>query len=198
MHAFGFKGGIGTASRVLAKDAGGYTVGVLTNVNDGRRADLKIDGVPVGRALQHELLPVYPHVSMLPRTQLAGGSIIVVVATDAPLDNRQLRELDKRAVLGLARTGWNSHISSGDLFIAFSTTRLYPRDAKVKTSTQLVDDEDVMDALFAATAEATEAAVDDALFSAKTMVGADGITLYSLPLDRVRALLQAAGAAPAP
>ncbi len=198
MHAFGFKGGIGTASRVLAKDAGGYTVGVLTNVNDGRRADLKIDGVPVGRALQHELLPVYPHVSMLPRTQLAGGSIIVVVATDAPLDNRQLRELDKRAVLGLARTGWNSHISSGDLFIAFSTTRLYPRDAKVKTSTQLVDDEDVMDALFAATAEATEAAVDDAMFSAKTMVGADGITLYSLPLDRVRALLQAAGAAPAP
>jgi len=195
MHAFGFKGGIGTASRMLARDVGGYTVGVLTNVNDGRRAELHINGVPIGRDLEHDLLPVYPHgYAGVPRTRFSGGSIIVVVATDAPLDHRQLHELGKRASLGLARTGWNSHVSSGDLFIAFSTTRIYPRDTKKQTSTVVVDDEDTMDALFAATAEATEAAVDDALFSAKTMTGASGATLYALPLDRVRALLQAAGA----
>ena len=170
-------------------------MGVLTNVNDGRRAELHINGVPIGRDLEHDLLPVYPHgYAGVPRTRFSGGSIIVVVATDAPLDHRQLHELGKRASLGLARTGWNSHVSSGDLFIAFSTTRIYPRDTKKQTSTVVVDDEDTMDALFAATAEATEAAVDDALFSAKTMTGASGATLYALPLDRVRALLQAAGA----
>jgi D-aminopeptidase len=195
MHAFGFKGGIGTASRVLAHDAGGYTVGVLTNVNDGRRTELKINGVPIGRALANELLPVYPHgLAAIPRARLSGGSIIVVVATDAPLDNRQLRELAKRAAIGLGRTGWNSHISSGDLFIAFSTTRVYPRDTNKATSTAVVAEEDTMDALFGATAEATEAAVDDALFSATTMTGANGATLYALPLDRVRSLLRAAGA----
>ncbi len=194
MHGFGFKGGIGTASRVTDKDMGGYTVGVLTNVNDGSRSELRIDGVPVGRALQHELLPVYPHRAAMGRGGPSGGSIIVVVATNAPLDSRQLRELDKRAVLGLGRTGWDSHISSGDLFIAFSTARVYPRDTAKPVSTFVVSDEDTMDALFAATAEATEAAVDDALFNATTMTGANGVTLYALPLDRVRALLQAAGA----
>jgi len=195
MHAFGFKGGIGTASRMLAHDVGGYTVGVLTNVNDGRRAELLINGVPIGRDLLHELLPIYPHgYAIASRGRGAGGSIIVVVATDAPLDNRQLHELAKRATLGLARTGWNSHISSGDLFIAFSTTRIYPRDAAKAPAAFVVSDEDTMDALFAATAEATEAAVDDALFSAHTMTGADGVTLFALPLDRVRSLLQTAGA----
>jgi D-aminopeptidase len=129
-----------------------------------------------------------------PRANGTGGSIIVVVATNAPLDHRQLYELTKRATLGLARTGWNSHISSGDLFIAFSTTRNYPRNTRQQTSTLVVSDDDTMNALFAATAEATEGAVDDALFNAKTMTGINGNTLYALPLDRVRALLEAAGA----
>jgi D-aminopeptidase len=195
MHGFGFKGGIGTASRVLDKSMGGYTVGVLTNVNDGSRSELRIDGVPIGRDLQKELLPVYPHRAAMGRGGPEGGSIIVVVATNAPLDYRQLRELDKRAVLGLGRTGWESHISSGDLFIAFSTARVYPRDTAKQTSTFVVSDEDTMDGLFAATAEATEAAVDDALFSATTTVGANGVTLYAIPLDKVRTLLQAAAAA---
>ncbi|MBV9103861.1 MAG: P1 family peptidase [Candidatus Eremiobacteraeota bacterium] len=191
MHAFGFKGGIGTASRMLARNLRGYTVGVLTNVNDGSRSELRIDGVPVGRELQNVLRPVYPQgYAMGPRQRGEGGSIIVVVATNAPLDHRQLFELAKRASLGLARTGWNSHISSGDLFIAFSTTRLYPRDTRKATSTFVVSDEDTMDGLFAATAEATEAAVDDALFSAKTMTGINGNTLYAIPIERVRALLE--------
>jgi D-aminopeptidase len=198
MHAFGFKGGIGTASRIVARDLGGYTVGVLTNVNDGRRSELRIDGVPIGRDLQHELLPVYPRgAAVAARGRPAGGSIIVVVATDAPLDNRQLNALAKRAALGLARTGWNSHISSGDLFMAFSTTRVYPRDPKKSAATALVNDEDTLDALYAATAEATEGAVADALFNAVTMTGANGVTLYALPVDRVRTLLQSAGAVPA-
>ncbi|MBV9646408.1 MAG: P1 family peptidase [Candidatus Eremiobacteraeota bacterium] len=191
MHAFGFKGGIGTASRMLARNLRGYTVGVLTNVNDGSRSELRIDGVPVGRELQNVLRPVYPQgYAMGPRQRGEGGSIIVVVATNAPLDHRQLFELAKRASLGLARTGWNSHISSGDLFIAFSTTRLYPRDTRKATSTFVMSDEDTMDGLFAATAEATEAAVDDALFSAKTMTGINGNTLYAIPIERVRALLE--------
>ena len=196
MHAFGFKGGIGTASRMLGPNVGGYTVGVLTNVNDGGRSELRINGVPVGRDLANVLKPVFPHgYAMTPMGgRGAGGSIIVVVATNAPLDNRQLRELAKRASLGLARTGWNSHISSGDLFIAFSTTRIYPRNTKAGGSTFVVNDEDTMDALFAATSESTEAAVDDALFSAVTMTGINGNTLYALPIDRVRELLKAAGA----
>jgi D-aminopeptidase len=189
MHAFGFKGGIGTASRVI-DDKSGYTVGVLVNANTGSRAELKIDGVPVGRLLMHEYEPVYPRRASLRTTgRAADGSIIVVVATDAPLDSRQLRELLKRAVLGLGRTGLTSHVSSGDLLLAFSTTRIYPRDTTGTPDVKIVADEDLMDELFSATAEASEAAVVDAVLSARTMSGAHGITLYGLPAARVRQLL---------
>lgn len=199
MRAFAFKAGIGTASRVTAKEAGGYTVGVLVNANTGARADLRINGVPIGRAFAHELQPVFPKGFAFHTTGRAiDGSIIVVVATNAPLDNRQLREMTKRAVLGLGRTGVTSHVSSGDLLIAFSTSRIYPRDPKKTTSTFVVNDDTTLDALFAATAEATEAAVDDSLFNATTMTGADGNTYFGLPLDRVRSLLRAAGAIPPP
>ncbi len=188
MRAFGFKAGIGTASRRTA--AQGDTVGVLANANGGSRAELRIDGVPVGRLLAHELLPVFPGRSAAFEShgRAAGGSFVVVVATDAPLDSRQLRELCKRAALGMGRTGMTSHVSSGDLLIAFSTTRLYPRGGA--THGDVVYDDDRLDALFAATAEAAEAAIADALLSATTTSGAHGITFYALPEDRVRAFLQ--------
>jgi D-aminopeptidase len=201
MRAFGFKAGIGTASRVVARSAGGYTVGVLVNANTGSREELRIDGVPVGRIFAHELLPTVSKPAADARSRAgvvaappehgraAGGSIIVTIATDAPLDHRQLRELAKRATLGLARTGVTSHVSSGDLLIAFSTTHLYPREPAAPLPSALVNSDDVMDALFAATAEATEAAVVDALFSARTLSGARGLTYYALPAARVERLI---------
>ncbi len=193
MRAFGFKAGIGTASRVVPRENGGFTVGVLVNANTGSRAELRIDGVAVGRAFEHELLPTQTAAAAyLPHGRAADGSVIVTIATDAPLDARQLRELAKRATLGLARTGVTSHVSSGDLLIAFSTTHRFPRDPKAPLPVALVDDDDTMDALFAATAEATESAVIDALLSARTLSGARGLTYYALPHDRVRRLLASA------
>jgi len=190
MRAFGFKAGIGSASRKSGK---GDLVGVLVNANTGSRAELTIAGVPVGRILQNEYRPIYPQrSSFLERGRASDGSIIVVIATDAPLLSRQLRELAKRAVLGLGRTGATSHVSSGDLLIAFSTTRLYPREGAPAAFTE-IEDTDRLDALFAATAESTEAAIVDALLSARTMSGARNITLYALPEERLRALLSAAG-----
>jgi len=190
MHAFGFKGGIGSASRVLPKDLGGYTVGVLVNVNTGSRNELLIGGVPVGRAFANDLLPIFPRSAAVRTTgRAADGSIIIVVATDAPLDHNNLRDIAKRATMGLARTGATSHTSSGDLFFAFSTTHIYPRSGGI-SGPPLETDEDRIDALFAATVDATEAAIDDAIFSARTMTGANGITLFGLPFDRVQPLLR--------
>ena len=194
MRAFGFAAGIGSASRVLPADAGGYTVGVLVNANTADREQLRIDGVPVGRAVARELLPVYPKSAGYAapvRGRAADGSIIAIVATDAPLDHARLRDLTKRVALGLARTGATSHVSSGDLFLAFSTTHHYPRAGGI-TGPPLVSDERRVDALFEATADATEAAVDDALFSARTVTGRYGVTYYNLPYARVQPLLRAA------
>lgn len=191
MRAFAFKAGIGSASRRTSSAPGAYTVGVLVNANTGARAELRIDGVAVGRALANVALPAFPKkTSLASRGRAADGSIIVTIATDAPLDARQLHDLAKRATLGLARTGITSHTSSGDLLVAFSTTHLYPRDAKAPIPTSLVNDDETMDALFSATAEATEAAVDDALFSAQTLSGARNLTFFSIPLDRVRSILR--------
>jgi D-aminopeptidase len=193
MRAFAFKAGIGTASRLTSKEHGGFTVGVLVNANTGTRDELQIDGVPIGRIFANELLPTFPkNASIRTRGRAADGSVIVTIATNAPLDGRQLNELAKRAVLGLGRTGLTSHVSSGDLLIAFSTTNLYPRDPAAPREVALVNQDETMDALFAATAEATEAAVDDALFSAQTLSGAHGLTFYALPVDRVRALIEKA------
>lgn len=192
MHLFDFKGGIGSSSRVLDGSHGGYTVGVLVNANtgSGQRARLRINGVPVGTSLRNEFLPVHPRTALLRETGRASdGSIIVVVATDAPLDARQIRTMLKRATLGLGNVGAASHTSSGDLFIGFSTTRIYPRHGAEKSSLALVADEPTMDALYDATIEATEAAIVDALASARTMTGVDGNTLYGLPVDRVRELV---------
>ena len=122
------------------------------------------------------------------RGRAADGSIIVVVATDAPVDARVLHAICKRTAMGMARTGLTSQISSGDLMLAFSTTNLTPRDAE-KRSVQLELDEDRYNALYQATADATESAIYDALWNATTMTGVDGRTIYGLPHDRVRALL---------
>ena len=192
MRAFGFKAGIGSSSRVLPKNLGGYTVGVLLNANTGSRAELTIDGVHVGRALANELLPALPKRAAYvapTRGRASDGSIIIVIATDAPLDARHLRDVAKRAALGLARTGATSHVSSGDLFLAFSTTHVYPREGTV-VQPALEEDESHIDALYAATADAVESAIDDALFSAVTTSGANGLTFYALPYARVAPLLR--------
>lgn len=195
MKAFGFKAGIGSASRVLPKSLGGYTVGVLVNDNTGStREQLTIDGVHVGERLRNEYrMRVADDVSLHGR--MASGSIVVVVATDAPLDHRQLRALALRAGLGMARTGLTSDLGSGDLFIAFSTGYTFERtkDFEVQPPRQrILEDSSHLNALYRATAEATEGAIYDALFNAKTMTGR-GTTVYGMPVDRVTEMLRAAG-----
>jgi D-aminopeptidase len=197
MNAFGFRAGIGSASRVLSSDAGGFRVGVLVNDNTGSsRRLLTIAGVPVGLRLQNEYRPVFPKKVSL-KGRLGEGSIIIVVATDAPLDNRQLRALALRAAMGMARTGLTSSVGSGDLIVAFSTSRVFERvaDYTVEAPRQpiLVDD-DAINALYGATAEATQAAIYDALFEAKTMTGRNGATVFALPAERVLGMLREAGA----
>jgi D-aminopeptidase len=192
MLAFGLKGGIGSASRRTGTQADAYTVGVLVNANIGSqpRRDLRIDGAPIGRAIEGDYRPIIPGLhATAPHGRGGDGSIIVIVATDAPLDSRQLHALAKRAMLGLARTGATSRTSSGDLFLAFSTTTTFPRDEPKTRQFTLLRDDDTLDALYEAAAEATEAAIADALLSARTMTGADGRTFYALPAERVRALL---------
>jgi D-aminopeptidase len=197
MNAFGFRAGIGSASRVLPADEGGYRVGVLVNDNTGSaRRQLTIVGVPVGEKLKDEYRPIFPHhVSVGGR--LASGSIIIVVATDAPLDGRQLRALALRAAMGMARTGLTSSVGSGDLIVAFSTTRVFERTADFTVATPdrpILEDDDALDDLYTATAEATQASIYDALFESKTETGRDGATVYALPVERVLEMLRAAGA----
>lgn len=197
MKAFGFKAGIGSASRVLPKALGGYRVGVLVNDNTGSsRSQLSIVGVPVGKRLAHQYLMHFQKPVAL-HGRMRSGSIIIVVATDAPLDSRQLRALALRAGLGMGRTGLTSDLGSGDLFVAFSTSYVFKRvaDFRVKApSIPIVENGAVIDALYRATAEATQAAIYDALFEATTMSGAHGVTVYGLPTQRVLQMLRAAGA----
>jgi len=191
MHGFAFKGGIGSSSRVLPADLGGYTVGVLLNLNDGERAQLTMAGVHVGEHFLRDLMPRFPaRAAFAERGRAANGSIITTIATDAPLDARQLYAIAKRATLGLGRTGWTSTTASGDLFLSFSTTNITPRDP-AKGPVTLERDDDRIDALYQATADATESAVYDALWNARTMEGRDGITFFGLPHEKIRALLGA-------
>ncbi len=195
MNAFGFRAGIGSASRVLPSDEGGYHVGVLVNDNTGSsRRQLTILGVPVGERLKNEYRPVFPKKIAL-KGRLGQGSIIIVIATDAPLDSRQLRALALRAAMGMARTGLTSSVGSGDLIVAFSTSRVFEQVAyfTVEAPKQpILEDDDALDSLYSATAEATQAAIYDALFEAKTMTGRNGVTVYALPAARVVEMLRAA------
>ena len=186
MICFGFKGGIGTASRVLSAEAGGYTVGALVQCNCGRRRDLVVAGVPVGRELAG------PSVR-----EEDSGSIIIVVATDAPLLPHQLKRVARRVSMGLARDGSIAANGSGDIFIAFSTAN--PGAAKptgVAAVTDLPNDR--MDPVFAATVQAVEEAIVNAMIGAETMKGANDLVVRALPHEELRTILKKYGRLAAP
>jgi D-aminopeptidase len=199
-----FKGGIGTASRVLPEEQGGHTVGVLVQANYGKRAWLRVDGVAVGAEIDVDAVPS-PYDD--PRRQTGSmrpagsGSIIVVVATDAPLLPHQCERLAQRAGLGIARAGGTGGHTSGDLFIAFATGNRLPsevdEDARIAYGVRTAGNK-VIDALFDGVIEATEEAIVNALVAATTMVGRDGITAHALPHDRLVEIMARRGRAPRP
>ena len=183
MIGYGWKGGIGTASRKLARKEGGYTLGVLVQLNCGLAHELMVDGVAVGKHLR-------PAVAARDRDL---GSIIIIAATDAPLLPHQLKRVARRLSMGLARTGSVSGNGSGDLFLAFSTAKLAPlRGGSAVTRTEMLDN-GRMDPLFAAAVQATEEAIVNALLAAETMTGADDARVYALPVDRLKAIMKKYG-----
>lgn len=180
---FGYKGGIGTSSRKLPEDLGGYTLGVIVQTNFG--GVLQIAGVPVGRELgkfsfSNQLL------------NNVDGSCMIVVATDAPLDHRNLERLAKRAFLGLAKTGGIASNGSGDYIIAFSTAEGLRVPYKIESNLQKTEvvPNDLMSPLFMAAIEATEEAILNSLFMAETTTGRNGNTIEALPLDKVIPVLK--------
>jgi len=201
MVCYRFKGGTGTASRVVSAHDGGYTVGVLVQCNCGRRPQLTIAGVPVGKEIPEGApyaeysLPASgipaPASASLPGSETEGdvGSIIIVVATDAPLLPHQLKRLARRAALGLARTGSTSGNGSGDIFIAFSTANPHA-DAEPGPNTVKVVSNERISPLFTATVEATEEAIVNAMVGARTMTGRDGHTVNALPHDKLIEVLK--------
>lgn len=197
MICHGFKGGIGTSSRVLPA-IGGYTVGVLVQANHGRRSRLGVNGVPVGREIPASDVPV-------PRVQASSGagSIIVVVGTDAPLLPHQCERLAQRAGLGVARVGGAGEHSSGDLFLAFSTGNAgngaleSGAPAPAAQHLQALTDDHITE-LFYAVIECTEEAIVNALLAAKTMTGRDGHTAHGLDPDRLVDVMRRYGRGPGP
>lgn len=183
MVAHQFKGGTGTASRKLGEKEGGYTVGVLVQANYGARQLFQVAGVPVGK----EIADLRPTQGAPAEGQ---GSIIVVVATDAPLLPHQLKRLVKRVSLGIGNVGGRGENSSGDIFIAFSTanTTEASKDQGLSNLTMLPNDK--INVLFWATAQATEEAIINAMVAAETMKGFNGNTIYALPHDRLREVLK--------
>jgi D-aminopeptidase len=185
-----FKGGIGTSSRVLSEADGGWTVGVLVQANYGARHLLRIDGVPVGELIPCSEVPGFREErARLEQREPGDGSIIIVVATDAPLLPHQCERLAQRATIGLARVGGIGANSSGDIFLAFATgNRGLPgaeeKTAQIATCRMIANDR--MTPLFEACAEATEEAILNALCMATTTTGIDGRTMHALPLHRVR------------
>jgi D-aminopeptidase len=203
MQCLGFKGGIGTASRMLPGTSGGFTVGVLVQCNFGLRKQLRIAGVPVGQDMTeprrcYDTDQAIPADAGAPRCQHAverereRGSIIVIVGTDAPLLPHQLRRVARRAALGIGRMGGIAGAGSGDLFLAFSTGRTGAPDSLGVTTVQMLDDERI-DPVYEATVQATEEAIINALLAAKTMTGADYLRVPALPHDPLRTILQRYG-----
>ena len=180
---FGFKGGIGTSSRKLPKELGGYTVGVMVQSNFG--GVLQINGAPIGKELKQYYLS-----EMI--KDGADGSCMIVVATDAPLDSRNLERLAKRAILGLGKTGGIGSNGSGDYIIAFSTDAglRVAHDSKERTQTVTLLRNDAVSSLFLAAIEATEEAILNSMFMAKTMEGTEGHRIEALPLDKVLPILE--------
>ena len=188
-----FKGGIGTASRRLPADRGGYTVGVLVQCNYGSRGRLAIAGVPVGQEIP-DLLPCYDSIPGPPaggrRCVTADqGSIIIVIATDAPLLPHQLKRIAKRASLGIGRLGGTGANPSGDIFVAFSTANSGAAKPDANVTVTMLPNERISP-LFEATIQATEEAIVNAMVAARTMTGANGLRVYALPHDRLRAALR--------
>ena len=188
-----FKGGIGTASRRLAVDRGGYTIGVLVQCNYGSRARLSIAGVPVGQEIP-DLLPCYDSLPGPPPTGrrcAAGekGSIIIVIATDAPLLPHQLKRIARRAALGVGRLGGTGGNPSGDIFVAFSTANPGAARPDANVSVTMLPNERITP-LFEATIQATEEAIVNAMVAAESMTGVNGLRVFALPHDRLRAALR--------
>jgi D-aminopeptidase len=179
-----FKGGTGTSSRKLSASEGGYTVGVLVQCNYGRRPNLIIAGVPVGKEIPED--PAYATASFDGQER---GSIIVVVATDAPLVAHQLKRLARRVSLGLGRDGSDSGNGSGDIFLAFSTANSGAAAVDHVVDLKMLPN-DKMDALFAATVEATAEAVVNAMVAAETTIGIDNHKVIALPHERLREVLK--------
>lgn len=191
--AFGWKGGIGTSSRVLPENGGGYTIGVLVQTNFG--GNLIIAGVPVYRELQP---PQRQSSARSDRRNSADGSCMMIVATDAPLDSRQLQRLARRAIFGLARSGSSGSNGSGDFVIAFSTATKIPAQAAAPASsaTNKLSEEE-LSPLFEAVAEATEEAIDNSLLQATTVRGRDGHVIEAIPVDKLEQILAQHGIVPA-
>jgi len=181
-----FKGGIGTASRQLDAKLGGYTVGVLVQANYGGRNTLTIAGVPIGKEIP-DLMPERNE-SDLPDLDI-GGSIIVIVATDAPLVAHQLKRLARRVPVGISKLGGYGSNTSGDIFIAFSTANSGAASRKGIAKVDMLPN-DSMSSLFLATVQATEEAIVNALIAAETISGINGNTVYSLPHDRLIKILK--------
>ena len=193
---FGWKGGIGTSSRQLPDSLGGWQVGVLVQANYG--GVLQVAGAPVGQALNQYAFQnavVAQGAGKGPADDSGDGSIIIVIATDAPVSDRNLKRLASRGMMGLGRTGSSASNGSGDYIIAFSTSESVRRafDAPRHTSTELANEE--MSAIFQAGVDAVEEAIYNALFMATTVSG-NGVTVEAIPLDRVRAVLRAHGITP--
>jgi L-aminopeptidase/D-esterase-like protein len=222
MICHGFKGGIGTASRVVDSPLGRWTVGVLVQCNYGARRDLSIAGVPVGQeipdleicvanadsavrgpfGITRRCAEVRSDAAPSPRADRADagpwfrgedlGSIIIVVATDAPLLPHQLKRIATRAALGVGRMGGRGGDSSGDIFVAFSTANPGAAGARQPTSVSMLPN-GAITPLFAATVQATEAAITNAMLAAETMTGANDVRVYALPHDRLRAAMRKYG-----
>jgi L-aminopeptidase/D-esterase-like protein len=180
MICHGFKGGIGTASRIVSENAGGYTVGVLVQANYGGRNTLTIAGVPVGREI--------PDLTRTRGTQ-GEGSIIVVVATDAPLMANQLKRLARRVPLGIARVGGLGTNGSGDIFIAFSTANEGAGVGRDVVEVEMLPNRR-MNPLIEATVQAVEEAIVNAIVAGETVTGINGNTVYGLPHDRLQDVLR--------
>jgi len=208
MSCLGFKGGIGTASRKLPPQQGGYTVGVLVQCNFGSRRDLRIAGVPVGEEIT-DLQPCIANNNPLPADsrsrhcdaaptgeapaeQLEQGSIIVVVATDAPLLPHQLKRIATRISLGVGRQGGFGGNGSGDIFVAFSTANAKAWSSDSVTTVRMVTN-DRISPLFQATVQATEAAITNAMLAAETTTGANDLRIYAMPVDRMMAAMRKYG-----
>ncbi|MBA2501293.1 MAG: P1 family peptidase [Pyrinomonadaceae bacterium] len=184
MICYGFKGGIGTASRKLSEELGGYTVAALVQCNCGRRGQLMVAGVPVGREISEDLPTARANDVMTGDT----GSIIIVIATDAPLLPHQLKRLARRASMGLARTGSTSGNGSGDIFVAFSTANAEALRLPTTQVTMLGNNR--INPVFDATVQVVEEAIINSMVAAETMTGINNRKVIALPHDRLRRMMQ--------